>query len=272
MGDKQNTLYVGSLAKGLRILRAFDETATEMSLGEISARTGLDKSATQRLANTLYIEGMLDKDPKTKRFRPSHAWLRMAYAYFWSDPLVQLAMPKLIELSQYLGATANLAEISGDHILYVSRIPGKSSNFSSTIVGRRLPALSTAAGRAILSTWPATDCAQAVATWPISQITSQTTLDRESIAAAIERASGQGYAETQDQAILGQTGVSAPIMGPDGVAFAAVQCSFSSRIWPALRIQEEALPYILDSANAIAPQLRAGSQAQGLGRARGEAG
>lgn len=270
MSDKQNTLYVGSLAKGLRILRAFDETATEMSLSEIAARTGLDKSATQRLANTLHIEGMLDKDSKTKRFRPSHAWLRMAYAYFWSDQLVQLAMPRLIELSQHLGATANLAEISGDHILYVCRIPGKSSHFSSTIIGRQLPALCTAAGRAILSTWSAPECAQAIATWTVNQMTAKTTLDRADIGRAIEAASHQGYAETQDQAILGQTGISAPITGPDGVAFAAVQCSFPSRLWPATRIQEEALPYILESANAIAPQLRAGYQAQGLGRASAE--
>ncbi|MBE0455746.1 MAG: helix-turn-helix domain-containing protein, partial [Roseovarius sp.] len=110
MKTKQNTLYVGSLAKGLRLLRAFDESHSELSLSELAARTGLDKSATQRLANTLHIEGMLDKDPGTRRFRPSHAWLEMAYAYYWSDPLVGQAMPKLIQLSQELAQTVNLAE------------------------------------------------------------------------------------------------------------------------------------------------------------------
>ena len=49
MKTKQNTLYVGSLAKGLRLLRAFDEGHTELSLAELAQRTGLDKSATQRL-------------------------------------------------------------------------------------------------------------------------------------------------------------------------------------------------------------------------------
>lgn len=253
MSGKQNTLFVGSLAKGLRILRAFDETATELSLSEIAQRTGLDKSATQRLANTLHIEGMLDKNPKTRRFRPSHAWLRMAYAYFWSDPLVRLAMPKLIELSQHLGETVNLAEISGEHVLYACRIPGKSAHFSSTIVGRQLPALSSAAGHAILSTWHADDREQAINTWTITRMTAQTTMDRDSIRAAIEHATQQGFAETQGQAILGRTGIAAPIMGPDGVAHAALQCSFPSRLWPAKRIQDEALPYILEAANAIAP-------------------
>ncbi|MCH5378123.1 MAG: helix-turn-helix domain-containing protein, partial [Planctomycetes bacterium] len=107
MTGKQNTLYVASVAKGLRLLRAFDETHCELSLPELAARTGLDKSAVQRLANTLHVEGMLDKDPVTRRFRPSHAWLQLAYAYCWSDALVAKAMPKLIDLSQQLGETIN---------------------------------------------------------------------------------------------------------------------------------------------------------------------
>ncbi|MFC6588998.1 helix-turn-helix domain-containing protein, partial [Sulfitobacter pacificus] len=101
---------MSSLAKGLRLLRAFDETHTELSLVELSQRTELDKSAVQRLANTLHIEGMLDKNPVTRRFRPSHAWLQLAYSYYWSDQLVGQAIPKLIDLSQELGETVNLAE------------------------------------------------------------------------------------------------------------------------------------------------------------------
>jgi len=253
---KQNTLYVSSLAKGLKLLRAFDDTATDLSLGDLVARTGLEKSAVQRLANTLHIEGMLDKDPVTKRFRPSHAWLEMAYTYFWSDPLVRLAMPKLIELSHQLGATVNLAELSGDHILYVSRIPGKSSNFSSTIIGRRLPALSTAAGRVILSTRPRETWDALVDTWPVHQITTSTTMDRDAIRASIEAAAQLGYAQTQDQMILNQTGIAAPIRGANGSASAAIQCSFSSHHWDSARIKTEVLPYIVEAANSIAPQMR----------------
>lgn len=258
MKEKQNTLFVGSLAKGLKLLRAFDETATEMSLTDLARRTGLDKSATQRLANTLHVEGMLDKDPVTKRFRPSHAWLELAYAYFWSDPLVRQAMPQLIDLSQRLGSTVNLTELSGDHIIYVSRLPNGSSQFSATLVGRRLPALNASAGRAMIATWSPKERQQVVDTWPIQQFTARTTTDRDVIRAGVEEAAQMGYATTQNQMILNQTGIAAPIIGPDGRAHAAVQCSVSSHHWSRERIQEELLPYILDAALAIAPQSRGG--------------
>ena len=256
MDKKQNTLYVGSLAKGLQILRTFDESATELSLADLVKRTGLEKSAVQRLANTLHIEGMLDKDPVTKRFRPSHAWLEMAYAYFWSNPLVRLAMPKLIELSHQLDATVNLAELSGDHVLYISRVPGRRSQFSSSIVGRRLPALSSAAGRAILSTFPKEERDVFVNTWSLNPLTPQTTLDRAGISDKIDLAALNGYALSQSQIILNQTGISAPIKGPDGRAYAALQISVSSQIWGEDRIQNELLPYILEAAQGISPQAR----------------
>lgn len=258
MTKKQNTLFVGSLAKGLQILRAFDESATELSLSELVQRTGLEKSAVQRLANTLHLEGMLDKDPHTRRFRPSHAWLEMAYAYFWSNPLVRLVMPKLIELSHQLDATVNLAELSGDHVLYVSRVPGRSSQFSSTIVGRRLPALSSAAGRVMLSTMPRNVRAPLIETWPLTQLTLRTTMDRQEISHSVDEAEERGFALTQDQLILNQTGIAAPIKGPNGVALAAIQCSVSTRLWSAERIQNEILPYIIEAAQGTAPHRRDG--------------
>ncbi|WP_239059707.1 IclR family transcriptional regulator [Ruegeria sp. PrR005] len=251
--SKNNTLFVGALAKGLRLLRAFDEAHTDLSLTDLVARTGLDKSAVQRLANTLHLEGFLVKDSETRRFRPSHAWLELAYVYFWSDPLVSLAMPRLIELSQQLGETINLAELSGDHIIYVSRLPCKRTGFAATIPGRRLPALSTAVGRAMLSTYPATERRHAVETWPIGGHTPRAITDRGQIAALVEEATEQGYAISRDQMLLNEIAVSAPISGPNGRATAAVQCSVSSHSWDDDAILRNLLPALQDTANAISP-------------------
>ncbi|SEL28040.1 IclR family transcriptional regulator [Roseovarius nanhaiticus] len=253
---KQNTLFVGSLAKGLRILRAFDETRTEMSLGALADATGLDKSAVQRLANTLHIEGMLDKDPVTRRYRPSHAWLRLAYAYYWSDPLVARAMPKLIDLSQRLGETVNLAELSGEHIIYAARLPCTRTIFAASVPGRQVPALITSAGQTILATYPEDMRAAAIRDWHIAPHTPQTTLDRAVIADQVEAARRAGYAITHSQMIHGEVGIACAIRGPDGRAWAAVHCSVSAHHWDDTRIRAEILPWLQDTANAISPQMR----------------
>lgn len=253
MEKKQDTLYVGALAKGLKVLRAFDEVNTDLSLSDLVKRTGLEKSAAQRLANTLHVEGMLEKDPETRRFRPSHAWLQLAYAYYWSDPLVARAMPRLIELSQHLGETVNLAELSGDHIVYVTRLPCKRTQFAATLPGRRLPAIGTAAGRVILSTFEPDEWRQAARTGPLITMTPRTMVDRAEIEALIEQAVQDGYAVSRDQMILNEIAVAAPIRGIDGRAVGAVQCSISAHTWDIDSIGAKIAPLLQDTANSISP-------------------
>lgn len=250
---KQNTLFVGTLAKGLLVLRAFDETHTELSLVELAQITGLDKSAVQRLANTLHLEGMLDKDSVTRRYRPSHAWLKLAYAYYWSDPLVAQAMPKLIDLSRRLGETLNLAQLSGQEIIYAARLPCTRTVFAASIPGRTVPALCTSAGQAILATF--SPCARdaAIRDWPIHAYTPHTTTDRAIIAQKIEAAAQNGFAITQDQIITSEIGISCAIRGPDGTAWAALHCSVSAHHWDEARIRTGILPWLMDAANAISP-------------------
>ncbi|MDN3718157.1 IclR family transcriptional regulator [Roseibium salinum] len=244
------------MAKGLKLLRAFDDQHTELSLAELSALVGLDKSATQRLANTLHLEGMLDKDPVTRRYRPSHAWLELAFAYYWSDPLVGHALPKLIELSQQLGETVNLAELSDDHIIYVNRLPCKRTQFAATVIGRRIPALMTTSGRAMIATFPEAERQAALETWPLKSFTPYTVTDRAELGRAVDQAARDGYAFAADQMIIGELAIAAPIVGPDGRSFAAVQCSVSSHRYDEKRVLKEILPVLRDTANSISPSLR----------------
>lgn len=251
MEKKQDSLHVSTLARGLQILRAFDESHVAMSLTELVARTGLEKSAVQRMAHTLHAEGMLDRDPKTRRFRPSHAWLQLAYAYYWSDPLIARALPKLIEFSQDKGETINLAQISGDHIIYSLRLPNQRTHFAASIVGRRIPALNTASGRVILSTWPDEDIDRACADWPVIEATRKTLLDRAAISASVRRARENGFCMTRDQMLLNEISLAAPIRGTNGQALAAVQISISGITFEEDQVLERFLPSVLDTAAGI---------------------
>lgn len=251
MKNKQDSLYVSTLARGLQILRAFDESHVSLSLTDLVARTGLEKSAVQRMAHTLHLEGMLDRDPKTRRFRPSHAWLELAYAYYWSDPVIARALPKLIEFSHAEGETINLAQMSGDHIIYSLRLPNQRIHFAASIVGRRLPALNTAAGRVMLSTRPDAEIDEVCANWPLVQATRKTLTDRDEIARSIKAARENGYCITRDQMLLNEISLAAPVRGTDGQAEAAVQISISGVAFNERQVLEKFLPTLLDTTAGI---------------------
>ncbi|MEP1765146.1 MAG: IclR family transcriptional regulator C-terminal domain-containing protein [Sulfitobacter sp.] len=248
---KQDSLYVSTLAKGLKILRAFDETHVSLSLKELQKRTGLEKSSVQRLAHTLHVEGMLDRAPDTRRYRPSHAWLELAYNYYWSDPLVARALPKLIEFSQAKGETINLAQISQDHIIYSLRLPNQRTHFAASIVGRRVPALITAAGRVILSTTGDDEIKNACAHWPVESFTPKTLTDRDTIFENTCDARDNGFCLTRDQILLNEISLAVPLTGNDGRARAALQISLSSRTYTPEQVVDKFLPALLDTAAGI---------------------
>jgi DNA-binding IclR family transcriptional regulator len=253
---RTDSLHVASLAKGLRVLRAFGDTRTEMSLGELARHTGLGKSGTQRLVHTLQQEGFLDRDPVTRRVRPALPLLELAGTYLWCDPLVALATPKLIELSRRLGASVNLAEPSGGDIVYVTRIPCQRTQFAATVIGRRVPALSTSSGRVMLASLPPAERTEPLARWPLRPFTPRTTLDRSRIAALVEEAAANGWSLSESELILNEIGIAAPILGTDGRPAGAVQVAVSALRWTRARIEAEIVPRLLDTANAITPAAR----------------
>lgn len=249
----QDTLFVGSLEKGMRVLNAFDHNHTSMGLSEIAERTGLEKSAAQRLSNTLYKIGYLDKDPETRRFRPSLKFLELANAYWWADPLIQLALPKLIELGQRFHERVNLARLDGSEIVYVVRIPTQLTRFEAMIAGRRLPALTTSSGRTMIARLPAAERKKAVKSWPLIAMTAKTTMDRAKIAASIEEAATAGYCLTQSENMLNEIAIAAPILDHDGRPIAAVQCSVSSLKWSADKVRRDIAPRLIEVANSFNP-------------------
>ena len=249
--QKQDTLFVGSLEKGLRIMGAFNAHHTELGLTEIAAIVGLDKSAAQRFTNTLHRVGYLEKDPESRRFRPSLKFIELAAAYLWSDPFVQLAMPKLIELSRDLGERVNAARPEGSDVIYVIRIPTQLTAFSAMLVGRRVQALSSSSGRIILANFDEERRREALETWPIDQITPRTITDRALIAREVEEAAARGYGIAMNQNIINEIGIAAPVFNKSGEVAGTVQCSVSSLRWSPERVHAEIAPRLMEVANSI---------------------
>ncbi|MCR4265254.1 IclR family transcriptional regulator [Nitratireductor sp. ZSWI3] len=249
--EKQDTLFVGSLEKGMRVLSAFNEHHTALGLTDLANLTGLDKSAVQRLANTLHKTGYLHKDPESRRYSPALKFLELGNAYLWADPLVQLAMPKLIELGRKLGERVNVARLDGTEIVYIIRIPTQLTAFGAMVAGRRLSALTTSSGRALVSCLDPAARKEAVETWPVRVMTSKTTLDRSKIAQAVEEAAACGYGLTVSENIINEIGIAAPIPSERGRPVATVQCSVSAMRWTVDRVREEIAPHIIEVANSI---------------------
>ncbi len=249
--SERNPLIISSLVKAVTLLKAFDEENAVLGISDLVRKTGIEKSSIQRILATLYSEGMLNRDSRSRRYRLSNQWLHMAYAHYIAEPLTSQVMPRLFALQQQIGQSFNLAEICDTSIIYSVRLPVQRTNFEGTLVGRTHPALNTSGGRAILSTWDVEARQNAVQNWPVAEYTPRTTTDRGEIAELVEQARQDGFALSFQEILLNEIGIAAPIKASNGKARAAIHCSVSMADWSVERVRKEIAPLLVDAARTF---------------------
>ena len=122
MVEKPGSRYrIEALAKGLDVLRLFDESVTSLKLREICDRTGIPMPTAFRVVATLEEEGFVERLPDGA-IRPGVAVLTLGSAALRGSSLVQLSEQPLRRLAEETGETVNLGVLVGDQVLYLARL------------------------------------------------------------------------------------------------------------------------------------------------------
>ncbi len=253
---RPDTLYVGSVEKGFAVLHAFrtgqrEHGLRDLSLSQISEISGLDKSASQHFTNTLVELGYLDKDQRTRRYRPALGLTDFYYTYMISSRLAEIAMPRLIEASQVHGTTVNLCEPVGTDIIYTIGVPHQKAFFRATIPGRRMPVFCTAPGLVILANRSHEEAETILAASNMEPITEWTITDPRKMRKRIEQARSDGYCISVQQSLTHEISTAAPVVDSEGRAFAAVQVPVYMPEWTTGMVEEKVVPLVIETARAI---------------------
>jgi IclR family pca regulon transcriptional regulator len=201
-----------TFAKGLAVLRAFDDSHSRLTLAEIAQASGLDRASVRRLALTLVHLGYAQKEGR--HFALTPRVLTLAGSVLRGNRFGTHVQPVLDRAARRLGLGVSLAIADADAVLYIaqSTVEAGSVSFGFTI-GSRLPLLHTAVGRMILAMGAEDWRARAIATAPLARHTAETEMDRAAIAAAVARCRAEGYAMVAGEFEAGVTGFAVPIGG-----------------------------------------------------------
>jgi len=252
-----DTLIVGSLEKGFRVLEAFQKGHRNLGVTEIAAITGLDKSAAQRFANTLHRLGYLQKDATTRRYRPAIRLMDMAFTYLSHDRLAEIAIVRLIDAAKRYETTINLAVLDGTDIVYTLRIPHERASYVATIPGRRMPTFCTSSGTVMLAFRDRAEAEAIIDASDRQSITGQTITDRDAVMRRIDEARRQGYGLGVGQALPDEISIAAPVFDSRGLAIAAVQIPVYQPQWTVAAARAKIAPVAMETARAISGSISA---------------
>lgn len=118
-------------------------------LAELSARMGLTRSTTHRLANALIDRGFITFVPRMG-YQLGPKLLQLGFLAQAQVDLVQTARPHIEALALKSEDTVHFGRRDGDRALYLDKIPGRRRVEISSRVGDRQPLTSTGLGKALL--------------------------------------------------------------------------------------------------------------------------
>jgi DNA-binding IclR family transcriptional regulator len=249
--DTSNPLFVGSVAKSFQVLEAFRAAGRSLTFTELCNLTKLEKSAVQRYCHTFAELGFIYKDPATKRFSPSPQMLDFAFTYLSSDPLIQIATPYLVDAREKGGEAMNLGRRMGTDMIYISRLPSKTSPLSIPLLGGRSPVFCTASGRAILSRLEHDRVHSILDRSTLEPLTSHTITDKARILDLVAQAADDGFTIASQECIVSEITVAAPIMGANGRVEGSVNIATSIQQYDPEAVRSDLAPIVTRAALEI---------------------
>lgn len=146
--EEKDRQFIGSLSRGLEILRAFEASRGPLTNQDLVACTDLPKSTISRITRTLTIEGMLTYLPAEGAYRLAPVVLGLARAFHDSTGIAEIARSHMQELADAIRGTVALAARDRLDMVYMAICRGISNVRVPQAPGSRIPISSSAIGNA----------------------------------------------------------------------------------------------------------------------------
>jgi IclR family pca regulon transcriptional regulator len=266
--------YVNSLARGLNVIRAFNRSRPQMTLSEVSKRTGINRAAARRFLITLVREGYAETDGKYFRLRPKI--LELGFSALSSMTLSEIAEPVMEDLSDQLDEMSLAAVLDGEWVVYVARATARRVVSVDLDVGSRLPAYCMSTGRVLLAAMPDAELDRWLEALNPVRYTEQTVTSKRKLRESILETRERGWSIVDQEYEIGFRSVSVPVVDGSGRTVAALNvCCPSPRV--SLEVMRDRfIPHMEDAAREITEalgqiELRGGGRDNGGPRPRARA-
>ncbi|RXS80272.1 IclR family transcriptional regulator [Streptomyces sp. TM32] len=223
---------VKSAVRTVELLEYFAGRPGMHSLASVQEAVGYPKSSLYMLLRTLVDLGWIETDATGTRYGIGVRALLVGTSYLDGDEVVAAARASLDRLSDDTTETIHLARLDGTHVVSLATRQSPHHLRPFTRVGRRLPAHSTALGKALLATHT-DDQVRSLLPPTLTRMTERTRTDREQLIEELHTVRAQGYAVDREENTLGLCcfGVALPSRAP---ARDALSCSVPmARLTPA---------------------------------------
>lgn len=247
--------FMTSLARGLIVIQAFTQQSPQMTISQLSIKTGLSRAAVRRCLYTLTKLGFAGaEDGSRYSLRPR--MLTLSHTYTASNTLSSAAQPILERMSSALRESFSVATLDGEDIVYIARTTVSRVMAVDLHIGSRLPAYCTSMGRVLLAYLPADQLESYLSKVVLTPYTTRTVNSIEKLRLLLRNVRRSGYALCDQEFEVGLRSLAVPVYSSSGRAVATINLSGNAPRMSVLDMQTRFLPHLRNAANELSVFLR----------------
>jgi IclR family transcriptional regulator, mhp operon transcriptional activator len=145
---------IRSLSRGIAVLQAINR-GQALSMMEIARTSEVPYPTACRIVQTLLHEGLIEKEPSRKRYRPTALTQTLAHGFQGHARLVKTARAHLVDLTRAVGWPVSISTHVGNSMVIRDSTHALTAlTFSNYYPGFALPVLECASGLVYLSHMP----------------------------------------------------------------------------------------------------------------------
>jgi DNA-binding IclR family transcriptional regulator len=245
---------VQGIERIIKILDSFSLDEPELTLKELTNKTGLPKPTVYRIAEALNELNILNKDENTTKYRIGVKLFELGSLYLETLEFRKLAFPEIEKLSKYTEESIHMGVLDGNEVTSIEGL-GSTHNLQAKLwIGKRSPIYCTSIGKAILAFLPDKEQEEILSSVELKRYTKNTITDKKCLKRELESIRRQGFALDNEEHDEGIMCVGAPIFNNKGEAVASISIS-----GPKIRMKEQKLEkykkLLMDSVKRISYKL-----------------
>lgn len=203
------------MARASALLKALGGDAPRLGVTELAERVGLAKGTVHGLLRTLEDQGLVEQDEETGKYRLGMAVFQLGSRVLEHHPLRARSVFWADALANRTRQSAKVGVLHGAHVIVVHHVFRPDDTVQVLEVGAAIPWHACALGKAIVAHLPA-GRRDELLDGEHDTLTGSTLTGRAGLEPALAQVAGDGVAADDQEAIVGEGGLAAPVFDGNG--------------------------------------------------------
>jgi len=228
--------------------------ARHLGITELAKALELPPSTVHGIVKSLQLHGLVAKEPHSNRYMLGPALLKLSNVYLDTLDVRARAMRWTIELSRRTGLASRLGAELFDEVIIIHHDSRPDGSQQMPETGLSIPAHASAMGKILLAYNPQVAEEIFAKSPKLRSLTGDTITDPAALREQFKLIAERGIATEEDEAVVGESSVAAPVVDSSGSVIAALAIVLPSSEWPP---EDSVLNDLRETARNISRELGA---------------